>query len=54
MPEEKKICSICGKEYVGWGNNAQPVNDGRCCDRCNLDYVIPARLFGTGKREKKR
>jgi hypothetical protein len=30
----------------GWdnGNNAQPVNDGRCCDECNMDVVIPARL----------
>ena len=24
------ICSICGKHYEGYGNNAQPVNDGRC------------------------
>ena len=44
MAEKKQICSICGKEYSGWGNNAQPVNDGRCCDDCNTTAVIPARL----------
>jgi len=42
-------CSICGKEIPvknGWdsGNNAQPVNDGRCCDECNFDVVIPKRM----------
>lgn len=44
MAEETKICSICKKPYTGWGNNAQPVNDGRCCDDCNTTAVIPARL----------
>lgn len=44
MAEKKQICSICGKEYVGWGNNAEPVNSGRCCDNCNTEKVIPARL----------
>lgn len=39
-----QICSICGKEYEGYGNNAEPINDGRCCDECNLSKVIPARL----------
>ena len=41
---KKKRCSICGKEYTGWGNNAQPVNDGRCCDECNANVVIPTRI----------
>ena len=40
-----KKCSICGKKYVGYGNNAEPFNSGRCCDACNTDYVIPARLM---------
>ena len=48
-----KRCSICngplavGKElYAGWmdGNNAWPINKGRCCAYCNKDVVIPARL----------
>ena len=31
---------------VGWehGNNAMPVSDGRCCDDCNWNVVIPERL----------
>lgn len=38
-------CSICGKEFIGWGNNAYPVNDGRCCDECNFKVVIPRRFI---------
>jgi len=41
---KKNICSICGKEYSGYGNNAQPINDGRCCDVCNILTVIPTRV----------
>jgi hypothetical protein len=40
-----KICSICGNEYEGWGNNAQPINDGRCCDECNVDHVLVERML---------
>jgi hypothetical protein len=37
-------CSICGTKLAGFGNNAQPVNSGRCCDDCNDVHVIPARF----------
>jgi|19_taG_2_1085344.scaffolds.fasta_scaffold04993_5 putative lipase involved disintegration of autophagic bodies len=49
-------CSICkGKieihrnpdtNQIIWnqGNNADPINDGRCCDNCNATKVIPARF----------
>ena len=37
-------CSICNKDFEGYGNNAQPVNDGVCCDDCNV-MVITRRLF---------
>jgi len=42
-------CSICKGEIEvkgNWtqGNNAQPINDGRCCDNCNYTIVIPARF----------
>ena len=37
-------CSICGKHYEGYGNNAQPVNDGRCFDYCNATIVVPRRM----------
>jgi len=42
-------CSICGNEIevncFGWdkGHNANPVNEDRCCDRCNTKVVVPAR-----------
>lgn len=39
-----KICSICGKKYKGYGNNARPVKDGQCCDKCNMEKVIPMRI----------
>lgn len=38
-----KICSICGANYQGLGNNAWPVNTGRCCDKCN-QIVVHARI----------
>lgn len=49
MKQKPIPCSICGRpiEAVGdWteGNNAQPVNDGRCCGDCDATVVIPARL----------
>ncbi len=37
-------CSICDKTLQDIGHNASPVNDGRCCTKCNFTKVIPARL----------
>ena len=37
-------CIICGEQIVGYGNNAEPVAEGRCCDDCNISKVIPARI----------
>ncbi len=47
-------CSICQGEIekqmwqdeIIWdrGHNAQPINDGRCCDNCNFTIVLKARL----------
>ena len=43
--KEKMICCICGNEFEGFGNNPEPVkSEGRCCDKCNQEVVIPARL----------
>jgi len=44
---KKHTCSICEVKYSGFGNNAEPVNSGRCCDGCNITSVIPARLEST-------
>ena len=42
------VCCICGKTFNGYGNNPYPVSkdeSAKCCDQCNLDAVIPARLM---------
>ncbi len=50
-------CSICGKDYEGYGNNAKPVNNGQCCDECNFRVVIPERMkrtFGMPRERRKK
>jgi len=42
--EDVKICSICSRRFTEWGNNAEPVNSGICCDSCNSNVVIPTRF----------
>lgn len=40
-------CCLCGKDFIGYGNNPWPLReneDDRCCDECNDTKVIPARL----------
>jgi hypothetical protein len=42
--EQKFVCCICGEPSEGYGNNPSPYKEkGRCCDSCNLKFVIPAR-----------
>ena len=47
-------CVICnnpiGTDPNGWtgGHNAEPVTSGQCCEPCNRDFVIPARMQGLG------
>lgn len=41
------VCSLCAKKCTGWGNNPWPLDRtelDRCCDECNKELVIPARL----------
>lgn len=47
---EKKCC-VCGKEFIGYGNNASPVKKGVCCDYCNTNFVVPARIFQCKTKE---
>ena len=58
MEDLKKVTHICdlcggaiehhknkeGEVYWNKGHNAQPVSEGRACNTCNDDKVIPARL----------
>jgi hypothetical protein len=39
-----KICVICHKPYTEYGNNAEPIRSGRCCNQCNDTVVIPRRI----------
>ena len=39
-------CCICGEMSYGFGNNPSPIMDeGDCCDCCNMEYVVSARLI---------
>lgn len=41
---EKHVCCICGKEFIGFGNNPYPLKEeGLCCNKCN-EKVIEARI----------
>ena len=47
MYNDVKVCCICGKKFMGWGNNPWPVvkdENATCCDECNGKYVLGARL----------
>lgn len=48
-------CAICGKEIANWGNNPYPIRkdeEARCCDECNGDFVIPARIALMGRTQE--
>ena len=52
-------CKICGKEILmdadgKWdgGHNAEPITEGRCCEKCNDTVVIPMRLREFQSRRK--
>jgi len=39
------VCVLCKRRSQGWGNNPQPLaQKGNCCDRCNFESVLPARI----------
>ena len=50
---KEEICCICGEPIEGYGNNPRPYkHEGRCCDACNLKFVIPARLAELSSSEE--
>lgn len=56
MSKKKRYCVICGKVFRRgeWGNNPEPIkpfSSGQCCDECNMDKVLPARLAQLKKPE---
>ena len=38
-------CCICKKDIFEHGNNPDPIKGEVCCNECNLDVVVPLRLF---------
>lgn len=49
MEQPRLTCSICHKPIPvidKWaeGNNAQPINTGRCCYVCDNEIVTPLRV----------
>lgn len=44
-PPKEYTCCICGERTSGYGNNPAPVSEiGKCCDDCNVRFVLPARM----------
>ena len=51
---ETKTCPICGKKFKGYGNNCAPLYfPEKCCDKCNIDVIVPIRLFLDNKMCKR-
>lgn len=43
--KDSKICCLCNRIFIGWGNNPEPLKDsGVCCSVCDETKVIPARI----------
>ena len=40
---DESTCVICGIMIDGYGNNAEPLVEGVCCNSCN-DRVIVERI----------
>tara|TARA_R100000656_G_scaffold48967_1_gene39566 strand:+ start:1243 stop:1440 length:198 start_codon:yes stop_codon:yes gene_type:complete len=45
---DKQKHPITGKVYWTKGHNAQPINDGRCCSKCNYRDVLKQRFKDAG------
>ncbi len=44
-PDWRKTCCLCRKKCIdALGYNANPVMDNICCEKCNYETVIPARI----------
>lgn len=50
---KEKTCCLCGQAYAGKGNNAAPLANGLCCNKCNAALVIPERMKQISGAEKR-
>jgi hypothetical protein len=45
QPDVKIKCCLCNETVNEFGNNAEPlITNGICCNKCNWEKVIPARI----------
>ena len=57
---EPRACVLCGDQIVGFGNNAAPLAEGKCCDACNGRVILRrmaserTRRLPTSAQEHKR
>ena len=49
---EWKTCSICQRYFQGFDCNAWPVNEGRCCEECDMRIVLSARITIMYRKER--
>lgn len=57
MSKKKRLCVICGKALPKgeYGNNPEPIkpfSSGACCNDCNFNKVLPARLAALPKHQE--
>ena len=45
---DENVCTLCGIIFEGYGNNAEPLVEGVCCDDCNSRVIVERirRCFG--------
>jgi hypothetical protein len=48
------MCVICRDPVFGYGHNAEPFWNGKCCDACNVTVVIPYRLILKREEDAKK
>ena len=41
----KDACILCAADLPAHPNSASPIIDGKCCDACNQQHVVPFRMF---------
>ena len=52
---ESYVCCFCGKTFNDWGNNPYPAckdENARCCDDCNNEVVLPARILAMSRNKE--
>ena len=42
---KKFTCCLCGKKVKEYGNNPSPLAGRKCCNACDMAYVMPVRNF---------